>query len=662
MVGNSAFKSKNKQNELLQTSNNPKALCYNSPFYTDWVVEEEKKYPYQLDDILIQPNELVTAYVLNATFEKLYANIEYLVSRCIFYSNDIPSNYVGWFGCALNMVDGFVDKNGNSIGDTQSVTYQVDKEYQFHNNTKYCYQYYPCKYAGLANIIDDNTIFNYTINESLPNTNNVSIVTSIADPNYNSNDKANTYSNPNVSIYDNLIDVVNFTTKTKQVSLMITTNGILMKHFTQSDENNITINDLYENESILSSINGYKFENINSASLDTNGYLYISDANTKNIYQFDLNYIINDDSVIRTPRLLNIIGGHDGVEKQYKFSNVKFIKSSGGNIFVYDDVEHNIVVFDEFLNFKKIISNIGFTFNTPVGIVYRDLQDEFIILCENAKYFVFDSQFNFKFSYQLTDVMEKCTAFASSTIDSNVYYIATTTSVIQKLFSNNVTVGYFRFADLGIKNDTLKWWRTTHITWKNCKDLWSGSYNFPTFMNTFNVINLSVRNVGNSDEIWIFANNGRLVWLRNDIKLLSLFDDQISKYIYPLNYKKENLKCNEQEYVQSFTYNKMSRKFVDILYTLIQNLKYKPIYEYNSSGEKIFLHLQDNSHEISNIINENHLKNIKIYDNDILSVDVINRVIKNLYDIEQQLLNATKADILNSKYQKTQNMEIEIGE
>ena len=56
------------------------------------------------------------------------------------------------------------------------------------------------------------------------------------------------------------------------------------------------------------------------------------------------------------------------------------------------------------------------------------------------------------------------------------------------------------------------------------------------------------------------------------------------------------------------------------------------------------------------------MKNIKIYDNDILSVDVINRVIRNLFDIEQKILNATKAEVLNSKYQKTQNMEISIKE
>ena len=58
--------------------------------------------------------------------------------------------------------------------------------------------------------------------------------------------------------------------------------------------------------------------------------------------------------------------------------------------------------------------------------------------------------------------------------------------------------------------------------------------------------------------------------------MISLFDDTNNNI--KLLYKKDNLKCSEQEYVQSFTYNKLSRKFVDILQTIINKLKYKPIY------------------------------------------------------------------------------------
>ena len=662
MFGSSAFKSKYKQNELLTISNNPKSLVNNSQFYTDWVVEEEKVFPYQLDDILIQPNELVTAHVLNATFEKLYTNLEYLVSRSIFYSNNIPDEYIGWFGCALNMVDGYYN-DVNSKPTSGDTTYEVDSVYKFHSYTKPCYQYYPCRYASMVNIKTDIDIYTYPL-LTIIDTDGYKLLAKEEDPYYNDINTASTYSNPSNAFYDNLKDVINFSTKSsKQVSLMISSSAILMKQFNSSETNGFDIKDLYDNGSILSSINGHKFENINSADLNANGLLYLSDNNTKNIYQFDLSFIINDDAVIKTPRLINIIGGTDSnVDKIYKFSDIKFIKSSGDNLFVYDGVEHNIKVFDKYLNFRKLISNVGFTFNVPVGVVYRELQDEFIILCENAKYFVFDSQFNLKHTHQLTDISEKCIAFASSTIDSNVYYIATESSMIQKLFSNNATIGYFKFADLNIKNDTLKWWRSTHIAWVDCEDLWGGSYNFPSFMNTFNIVNISVRNVNNSDEIWVFANNGRLVWLKNNVEMISLFDDTDNVNKYELLYKKENLKCSEQEYVQSFTYNKLSRKFVDILHVIIDNLKYKPIYEYNSSGEMIYLRSDEITEELSKIITDNHLKNIKIYDNDILSVDVINRMIKNLFDIEQKILNATKAEVLNSKYQKTQNMEISIKE
>lgn len=653
LYDNSIYKSKYKQNEQLTGDSNPLTIAYTSNFYTDWTINEEKVYPYQLKDILLQPNEIVTAHALNDTFKKLYTNIEYLVSRCVFYSNEnIPTDYIGWFGCALNMQD--------PHDDIKDVTYYVDAEYQFHTPTKSCYQYYPCQYASLSNIKLDSDIYNYRLGVNIENR-TYQLTANFTNALYDEYSTAENYINLNTVMYDNIVDIINFNTPTKQISLIITASAILMKQFILSDNNTYTIKDLYSGElslyNCISSINGYTFKNINSASLSDSGYLYISDINSNSIYQFDLRFIINDDSVIKTPKLINIIGGLDTVEnnKLYKFSNIQFIKCVGKYLFVYDNIEHIIIVFDKFLNYVTVNSGVVSSKNLPVGIIYRDLLDEYCLVCENATYHIFDSLFNYKSSHILSDITEKCVAAAQSSIDSNIYYIVTETAVLEKMFSNDETIGYFTFNKYSISNDDLKWWRSTYIPWNVCDDLWGGSYNFPSFMNTFNIYSMTVRNVANKDEIWIYANNGRLLWFQNELKQKSLFKNN-SKLLY----NKINILCAEQEYVQSFTYNKIIRKFVDILNTIIDNIEYTPIYEYNSLGEKIYMNLKNVDNKY--VIPDEYLKNIKIYDNDILSVDVINRTLTYLFKIEQDILNVTKPKLANSQYNITQNVGIEIKE
>ena len=640
--GNTIFKTFDKQHEALDTNITPQTIAYTSSFYTDWVSNEHKTLPYKLEDILLHPNELVHANVLNQTFKLLYTNLEYIASRCMFYTNKIPTNYLGWFGCAVNIVRPSTT-NGN-------YSYCVDNTYQFHNPSKPCYQYFPCRFASVSGILVDSDVVTGIFGKANHSKYGDIILSALSATN---DTPVSTYYNTDTTIYDSLKNCIGLTTKNgNSYSIMFTSSSILFNKIIKGESAKT-----YKIETIstISNVMGTPLRDIVAADLSNSNILYVYDHDTCCIYQFDLHYIANDDSVITTPQLINMTGGVDTLSSQfYKFVNVKFIKCSNENVFIYDDVENTIMVFDKHLNLISTTGNCGFYKHVPVGVTFRELQNEWYILCEDGYIVVLDVNFNVITTHQL-DLTQKCVAINASTEDTNIYYVTTKTSIYQKMFSNHKTIGYFNFNELGITNDTMRWWRSTYVAWNACEDLWGGSYMFPQFMNTFNVLNVCVQNVGNMDEIWLFVNNGRLIWMQNKPSYHSLF--AANKQLF-MQYDNTQIICGEDEYIQGLTYNKIIQKFIDTMNVLAESIIYRPLYNFNSLGELIFdslIYITDKP-----TFSEQEIKNLKIYDNDILSVDVINRVLTTIYNFQQKLLDSTQALINNSDYLLLQNVTIEI--
>lgn len=634
--GDCAYKSDIYQNEQLELNNIPQSIVLKSQFFTDWAEDLHYTLPYKLSDILLQPNEHALAHVINKTFEKLYTNLEYILSRCYFYTNTIPTEYTGWFGCVLVMD---VDKGGSTDNDT---TYHVG-EYKFNSPEIPCYRHMPCRFATLSGIKSDKDIETGVFDKTL------TAVGAIE------GEPVSAYYNVNNMLYDGIFRIANVIKNNgDRFCVMCTNSALLFKTF-KTEENTIICED-YTEFKILSSVQNVPFMNVVSVDISKKNKLYIADAATSNIYQFDLKYIINNDSIIKKPILLNVIGGNDlNNNSLYKIGNIEFLKCSGEYIFVYDNKEHNFLVFDEFLNFNKYVANMGFKNHKPVDVTYRPLFKEYYILCEDGYMIVVDGDMNIIRTHQLENI-NNCSGIAASICDSNVYYITTNTQMIQKLFNNNKTIGYFELKKLKIVNDNDLWWSTTYTTWNNTVDMWGGSYNFPNYVNNFFIKSINVQTYrddnGPQDDIWMFANDGRIIMLKNAVKQVELLSNMSE-----LKFNNHDMVITEQSYVQAFTYNALIRKFIDLLSQIIIHMDYVPIFAYNSSGNLAF----SNKTYIVNKPDVNAmLKDLKIYDNDLLSTDIINRVLTNLYTIEQQMLNMITPIISNTKYQPYNNYTINI--
>ena len=88
-------------------------------------------------------------------------------------------------------------------------------------------------------------------------------------------------------------------------------------------------------------------------------------------------------------------------------------------------------------------------------------------------------------------------------------------------------------------------------------------------------------------------------------------------------------------------------------------LSYSAKINNNEDVITVFLYFNGLQYVTNKIDLEPLIKNCKIYNNDILTTDVVNRVLKTLFIIEQSILDITKPYILNTKYQKTQTLTIE---
>lgn len=634
--GDCAYKSDIYQNEQLELNNIPQSIILKSQFFTDWAEDLHYTLPYKLSDILLQPNEHALAHVINKTFEKLYTNLEYILSRCYFYTNNIPTEYTGWFGCALIMD---VDKTDSTSRDT---TYHVD-EYKFNTPATPCYRHMPCRFATLSGVKSDNDIETGVFDKTL------TAVSAIE------GEPVSAYYNTNNMLYDGIFRVVNVIKNNgDRFCVMCTNSALLFKTF-KTEEKTIICED-YTEFKILSSAQNVPFANVVSVDISKKNKLYVADAATSNIYQFDLKYIINNDSIIKKPILLNVIGGNDlNNNSLYKIGNIEFLKCSGEYIFVYDNKEHNFLVFDEFLNFNKYVANMGFKNHKPVDVTYRPLFKEYYILCEDGYMIVVDDNMNIIRTHQLENI-DNCSGIAASICDSNVYYITTNTQMIQKLFNNNKTIGYFELKKLKIVNDDDLWWSTTYTTWNTTVDMWGGSYNFPNYVNNFFIKSINVQTYrddnGPQDDIWMFANDGRIIMFKNAVKQVELISNMSE-----LKFNNHDMVITEQSYVQAFTYNVLIRKFIDLLSQIITHVDYVPIFAYNSSGNLAF---SNKTYIVNKPDINTMLKDLKIYDNDLLSTDIINRVLTNLYTIEQQMLDMITPIISNTKYQPYNNYTINI--
>ena len=359
--------------------------------FKDRYIFDVLKLPYSLEEILIQPNEIVCFHVLNSKIKFLHENLIYMYSKMFMGSTDVPvddninmlcalrnSNTLDWENRKENMFN-FRFDSLSSIPDLRKYS-EFDKLNKF----------------VVIPFLDNSGVSIMGISDT-----HLIALTSVI------TQEGNLYS-PSISLYTNIID-----------------------NYSQQECKNL--------EDI-------KFDG---------RYLYISDSKINEggqIFKYDITqYYTNDDIFNGQRYLIEPMGGLGGAERKTKFNGCSVLGIKPNELWVYDSGNNVIKIYDINFVWKRTIKIPDISTYKILDIRHRKMNDHMYVLYERettrnnskiSKYGLFEYDKNFKLvgTHEFEDVLyedsdKRINRFAISEQDSNVFYIITDSSIFKKFFT-----------------------------------------------------------------------------------------------------------------------------------------------------------------------------------------------------------------------------------
>lgn len=362
--------------------------------------------------------------------------------------------------------------------------------------------------------------------------------------------------------------------------------------------------------------NKLDFIKINSSSYYNNS-LYVSDEKRNNIVRLNVSGFTQSGSH-RYNKFYEteIIGGEGEVRENYSFKQPKILDFYKNYLYVLDQGNFMIKVYDEDLGFVRNIRKAAFYKNNlPVSV--KLYNDNFYWLTNEGKLTILDLDLNV---LRVVDVsvnslqQEEFLDIVISPIN-NTFYVLTRTNVYKYFTDSEKLIGIFDFEKLGIpKRDVC----------------------------CFQFLNL-IESKNEQDLIYIYRNtNGRgsLLGFLEDENYINLLSD----YNFDI-YGKDELHLKKEEFASSLAYNKSIYKILNNTFQL-RNFIYRKINaRMNNSGALIFDGITYFNPSELNITNYKPDMNNYIGTNEIFSRAVVNRVLNKVLDLQLQLLNLFKTNV-----------------
>ena len=349
--------------------------------------------------------------------------------------------------------------------------------------------------------------------------------------------------------------------------------------------------------------NDLNFQGIN-ASVYAKNTLYVSDSTNNSVYKINVNGFTRDDN-IRNNNFYEteIIGGLGGVRDNYSFNNPKILQYHNDELYVLDQGNNCIKIYDQDLGFVRNLRKTAFTKNNPPATI-KMYDNNFYWLTTTGILFILDDDLTPLKSTKLYNDSnsEEFIDFIVAK-DNNNLYVSTRENIYKYFFDNLEFIGRFNLSDNKIDNTSIEF--------------------------------LSQINVGDdTNKIYAYAK-------RNDFGGLLVFNEKnafetlLSNYTFDI-YSLDEIKVDKNEFVSNFSYNK------SIIKLLSNNLQ---LSNYISNTVSVTL-LRDGGIQFDGItyFNDSELKLLN-YDptldnyigtNEIFSRTVANRVLNKIY--EYQLL------------------------
>lgn len=367
---------------------------------------------------------------------------------------------------------------------------------------------------------------------------------------------------------------------------------------------------------------GVPFSNICDFKIYDNN-LFVLDNGINRLVKYDASGF-TQLNVVTNNRLLYVdsIGNYGDFNAKTDFNDPKALTIYNGSIFVLDSGNSSVKKYDTNLNWiytYRLYKDFLSAFPVDIG---NDTNGNIYIVTENNKLYIYNNTFEDKSVYDLSTLFgvgEVVKKIVFSKTNNNIFYIATNKNVFKKLVNKPFdTVGKYL--------------------------LYLFKYDIPE-ENVISFASAPSLNYENDVNI-MFSVSGNVGKFGNFFDNLNLFDILAVRDFDIYNYDSINFDTNE--YVQGWVLNKNISKLLinhmrlrdQIIGKFIASKDYKNNIFFK--GTRYLL-----PEELDSIYFEQDITNF-VGGNELLTNSIINRPLKKIYDIQYNLLNVLKAEIIKA--------------
>jgi len=581
---------------LLNPNSKYAADYYISSFFKDRFINDELTLPYSLNEILIQPNELVNFNVLNTKIEYLHYNLIYMYSKMFIGDTDVP-------------YDTNVNTLGNLIGSNE-------------------FKWNPRLPSKINNVI-----FSFKPIANIPE-----YIT------YREFDKIKRFLV--IPFVDGKgVSIIGISS----THLMALTSTVINGQLSGAEF--VLYTDVIDNYS--------QEKCINLEDITHNGkFLYITDSKingTGQVFKYDISSYYTNDAVFQNKIfLVETIGGYGDIDKKNKFNGCSVVGCRYDELWIYDSGNNAIKIYDSNLVWKLTLRLDPQKNYEVLDIRHRSMNDHVYVLYKNSQdtnnvyygYFEYNNKFKLLNTVIFEDKLFETTDVSFNRMelskqDSNIFYVTTNSTVYKKFFSKPEKSFAVFDRDRFFPEDAFIW-DIIDINWDDIEDrLWNFSELYAADFSIKDIFILESNE--NKDDLFLLGNNfvSHLNEVNNYVTVLR--NSNIPYYNY------NNIKFENIEYNQSFVLNKEFYKLFENIIQFKNNLKGRFYAEYNKYGDltyKDYIYLTD---EEINTLDMDLEYNSFINDNELVEPNVINRLFNKLYQFQVNLLSISEVRLKNLK-------------
>ena len=407
-------------------------------------------------------------------------------------------------------------------------------------------------------------------------------------------------------------------------------------------ENNQTVTSLLSGNNVEFN-KQFKFSNV--VSVDSfNNLLFVLDKGNNTLFKFDISGLIYSDPPVERVSidsdlpgrfLLKTIGGKGKVNRKNKLTDPSSISIFNEKIYVLDNGNFTIKVFDLNFNFINSYTNKEIFDYNPISINVSESSDldssgKIFILGKNGSIITCDTNFN---NITLFDIFSNYTSrldpaktynegnnfkkIISSPSQKNILYVTTNKSVV-KLYKTNLTIP-ISFYDNSVFNLNT-------------------SYEF--------IDSLDVDSISGVDNLVLFSH------LSSGETKYSLFKDKnetnklYHENFYTNYFSLSDINIKSQELVNAISFNKTTEKILYNHSSFFENINKKIYSFYTDTRVPEICTVVEATYSVPS--NFNVTSDFYIGVNEPLLTDVINRPITKLYNQQEALFDILKEDFLNT--------------